>query len=220
MISSERGRRTAGVTVRVSRRMVFAATAVMVTVAVGATVTRVARADDGAVTLPTDAVEQGLGWEGNEELWRRETILSELNTFIVEFPGIQESGYVTQLNAPFPMSTTLMWHGPANPAQQAITTKARQLGIIVTVVPRRYGRDDLDRAAKALEGRSGRGIFANFEIFSWGEIPDFDGVVVEGRYLRPLTVTRAVADAELARAATAEFGVAVDIRPGGRIVPA
>jgi hypothetical protein len=201
-----------------SRRVVFAATAVMITIAVGASVARVSTADDGFAVVPTDASEPAQGWD-SVEFWRREELLGELNRFIAEYPLIEKSGFVTHVTDSFPMSATLMWHGPANPVQQAVKAKARELGIAVTVVQRRYGRDVLDRAMAGMAGRSGKGAFANFTIYGWSLDADFDGVVVDGQYLRPPTVGRAEADAELARAAAAELGVAVDIRLGGELVP-
>nr|AHE14644.1 alpha-lytic protease [uncultured bacterium] len=202
---------------RRSRTGALIAAAAMVTVAIaaGAGVTRNAAAHDGAATPASDAAERALGWKGNEDFWRRQNQLLELNTFIDDLPGIETSGYVESVNNPDALSTTLLWHGPADRTQQTIKQKAHELGITVTVEQGRYSRRDLDRALKALEGRSGQGAFTNFMINIWGLTADFDGVVVTGEYRHPPTGSRAEADAALARAATAELGVAIAIEHGG-----
>ena len=118
-------------------------------------------------------------------------------------------------------STILLWHDPADDVQRAIREKARQLGITVTVEQRRYSSAELDRAAAALTGRSGTGVFANSRIHSAaGVTADFGRVVVAGEDLGPPTGDRAAADAAPGRAATAGIGDAVAVEAGSVIIPA
>ena len=147
--------------------------------------------------------------------------LVELTTSIHFRPDLGGSGYIESVNDAADRATILPWHGPADDVQRAIREQARQLGVTVTVEQRRYSSAELDRAAAALAGRSGRGVFANFRIHSVaGVTADFDGVVVTGEDLRPPAGDRAAADAALGRAATAEIGVAVAVEPGSEIIPA
>ncbi len=118
-------------------------------------------------------------------------------------------------------SAILLWHGEANQTQKAITEKAAQLGITVTVQQRKHSLADITRGQKALEGRSGQGLFANFTINSTsGLSADFDGIVIYGEYINPPAHSRTEADAALAGAVSEEIGVTVSIKPGGAVIPA
>ncbi|WP_436531948.1 hypothetical protein [Actinoplanes sp. HUAS TT8] len=147
--------------------------------------------------------------------------LSELREWIRSRPGIDSSGYIESVNDAGTRSTTLLWHGPADDLQQQIRDEAARRGIAVTVQQRRYTVADLNAALKKLDGRSGRGAFANFTIYSSaGLSADFDGVTVSGEYRKPPAEGTAAADAALAEAASAELGIAVAIEHGGEILPA
>lgn len=197
------------------RRTVFTATAVVTaaTLAGGAVMASAAAEptpatlDPAPSTLPDSTVMQNR--------------LSELNTWIVSQPDVYANGYVASVNDAQAGSTILLWHGEANQTQKAITEKAGQLGITVTIQQRKHSLADITRGQKALEGRSGHGLFANFTINSTsGLSADFDGIVVYGEYINPPAQSRTEADAALAKAVSQEIGVTVSIKPGGVITPA
>lgn len=148
--------------------------------------------------------------------------LSELNTWILTQPDdVHANGYVASVNDARTGSTILLWHGEANQTQKAITEKAAQLGITVTIQRRKHSLADITRGQEALHGLSGRGLFANFTINSTAGITaDFDGIVVYGEYVNPPARGRTEADAALATAASEEIGVTVSIKPGGVVTPA
>ncbi|MFG1603491.1 hypothetical protein [Actinoplanes sp. NPDC049265] len=201
------------------RLLAFAALALTSAVAGGLGIARTAAADDGPASPET--AEQAAFWKHEADSARGEQRLGELKTWIISQPGIETSGYIESVNNASTLSTILLWSGPANRMQQQIKDKARQLGITATVRQRKYSSAELDRAAMTLTGRSGQGAFGNFKINSVvGLDPDFDGVIVRGEYMQPPTGSRAEADAALAKAATAEIGVAVAIEPGGEMFPA
>ncbi|GAB7045113.1 hypothetical protein JCM9534A_02390 [Catenuloplanes indicus JCM 9534] len=187
---------------RWSRRTILAAA-----VLTGVAVTAGAAAEPAPATRPDSTVMQNR--------------LSDLNTWILTQPDVHANGYVASVNDAQTGSTILLWHGEANQTQKAITEKAAQLGITVTVRQRKYSLADLTRGQKALHGLSGRGPFANFTINSTaGVTADFDGIIVHGDYIDPPARGRTEADAVLAAAASQEIGVTVSIQPGGIIVPA
>ncbi|MGK5678383.1 hypothetical protein [Actinoplanes sp. URMC 104] len=170
-----------------------------------------------AATSASDEAARLIGWKGNEELWRRQNLLGELNDFIAGLPGIDGSGYIQSVNDPDRMATTLQWHGAADPIQQAIKDEARRLGITVAVEQRRYGRSDLERAADALVGLSGSGLLTNFSINYIAVLTsDFDGVIVVGEHIHPITGSRAAADSALAEALTSELGIPVAVEAGAK----
>ncbi len=147
--------------------------------------------------------------------------LSHLNTWIAGQPDVYANGYLASVNDAQAGSTILLWHGEANQTQRAVTEKAAQLGITVTIQERKHSMADITRGQKALDGRSGHGLFANFTINSTaGLSADFDGIVIYGEYINPPTQSRTEADAALAKAVSEEIGVTVSIKPGGVITPA
>ena len=118
-------------------------------------------------------------------------------------------------------STILLWHGAANRTQKAIKERAAQLGITATIEQRKHSLADIIRGQEALQGLSGRGLFANFTINATaGVSADFDGIVVYGDYINPPAQGRTEADAALAKAASQEIGVTISIKPGGVVIPA
>lgn len=147
--------------------------------------------------------------------------LSDLNTWIITQPDVHANGYVASVNDAQTGSTILLWHGAANQTQKAIMERAAQLGITVSIEQRKHSLADITRGQEALQGLSGRGLFANFTINATaGLSADFDGIVVYGDYINPPARGRTVADAALAKAVSRKIGVTVSIKPGGGIIPA
>ncbi|MEU8820458.1 hypothetical protein [Actinoplanes sp. NPDC048796] len=156
-------------------------------------------------------------WSSDEEaLWRRQDRLSDLRVWIKAQPGIEASGYVTSINDPDAGSTILVWHGPADRMQQRIMDEARRRDIPVSVQHRAHSMGELERAVDQLIAiGSGTGVFRNFAVSSVAAFDiDFDGVTVQGDYIHAPAEGVPDADAALARALTAETGVAVAIEHG------
>jgi hypothetical protein len=153
--------------------------------------------------------------------------------WIGETPGLDGSGYVGYLDGPESGlesgpssgpesgSVTLLWHGPADAVQRRILERARGSGIPMRVEQRRYGRQQLEQAGRAILGSSDAGVFAGFWISGVEAVSArFDGVVVVGELVREPEGTPAEAEAALGAAAAAEFGVAVDVEIVMLLVPA
>jgi hypothetical protein len=143
-------------------------------------------------------------------------MLGDLRDWIAARPGIAASGYVTSINDPEAGSTVLVWHGPPDRMQQQILDEARRRRIPISVQQRGHSMEQLERAvAQLIAVGSGTGVFGNFEVSSVAAFDiDFDGVIVQGEYIRPPAEGISEADAALARALKAETGVAVTIEHG------
>ncbi|WP_306215692.1 hypothetical protein [Actinoplanes sp. RD1] len=226
---------------RTGRRWILVAVALAATSAVGARGVRTAHAgpatspsspavtgDSGQANSDPEAASKGSGAAnsasgaafGPSRGRSPEERLAELNAFVQDGPDLHADGYIATVDDAATGSMVLLWHGPVTRTQAAIREKAAQLGIALTVQQRRYSFADLDSAARLLAERSGQGAFANFTVAGASAIvPGFDGVVVTGDYRTPPAGDRAAADTALARAATAEAGVAVRIEPGGPMMP-
>jgi hypothetical protein len=132
----------------------------------------------------------------------------DAHPWIRETPGLDGSGYVGHVDEWGSGSVTLLWHGPADAVQSRILERARGAGIAVRIEQRRHGRQQLERAGRAMAGSSGTGVFAGFSISQVEPVSArFDGVVVTGEP----DGGSADVEAALGAAAAAEFGVAVDV---------
>jgi hypothetical protein len=149
-------------------------------------------------------------------LWHRQELLSDLRGWIEALPGINTSGYITNINDAATGSTILVWHGPPDRTQQQILDEARRRNISISVQQRRYSLADLERATRQLAAiKSGTDVFQNFTLGSVAPFaPDFDGVTVAGEYIRPPAEGIAAANNALTQALTAKTGVAVKIDYG------
>jgi len=149
-------------------------------------------------------------------LWHRQDMLSDLREWIEALPGIETSGYITNINDPEAGSTVLVWHGPSDRIQQQILDEARRRHIPISIQQRKYALAALEGAVERLETiASGTGVFQNFQVSALAAIDiDFDGVTVIGDYIQPPAEGVAAADAALARSLGVETGVAVAIEHG------
>ncbi len=159
--------------------------------------------------------------------------MTDLKSWIITRPGIEASGYVESVNDPANLSTTLLWHGPADAMQASILAEAKRRGIAAKVEQRKYSMRDIQKAAKrAVEG-SGRGTFKGVTVYSVaGLSADFDGIKVNVQYVADENeaatargavlspAARKAADKRVAENATAELGVAVEVEPGAPITNA
>lgn len=198
-----------------ARRGLLTAAAVALTAIAGIGMAHVASAKDRATTQPQPA-----STTFDQDLWDRQARLSDLGYWIDAQPGIKTSGYVTNINDPDAGSTILVWHGPPDPMQRQIIDECRRRNIPVSIQQRKHSMNDLERAANQLTAiDSGTGVFQNFKVNMIGTIDiDFDGITVNGDYIRPPSETVAAADTALAQALAAKTGVVVRIKHG-KLVP-
>jgi hypothetical protein len=177
-------------------------------------------ADDAPPTISTSA-DASDRLVSADQIARQERLMA-LKSWIITQPGVEDSGYVESVNDVAHLATTILWHGAATPFQRAIVAQAKTRGIAVTVKQRKFGRSELLKAAESASRTSGKGALAGFDMTSISTLdPDFDGVVIRGNYLGASSGTRAVRDATLAKAASAQVGVDVSVAPSaGRITAA
>ncbi|MFF5083718.1 hypothetical protein ACFY36_42275 [Actinoplanes sp. NPDC000266] len=149
-------------------------------------------------------------------IWHRQDMLSDLRDWIEALPGIDTSGYITNINEAETGSTVLVWHGPPDRVQQQIRDEARRRRIPLSIEQRKHTMAALEGAVDRLCAiRPGTGVFQNFQVSALAAFDiDFDGVVVIGEYTRPPAEDVSAADAALAGAISAETGVAVAIEHG------
>ncbi|WIM95017.1 hypothetical protein ACTOB_007078 [Actinoplanes oblitus] len=150
--------------------------------------------------------------------------LTDLKTWIIQQPGLVHSGYIESVNDAETLSTTLLWHGPADDTQRDIVAEARRRGISVKVEQRRYSRDQLVNAVQTLAKR-GKNAYKNFDLNSISGITaEFDGIKVQGVPAGGSARTLAAGSgeqtpqatiSEVAREASDDLGVAVSVDLGG-----
>ncbi|BCJ64813.1 hypothetical protein Prubr_18340 [Polymorphospora rubra] len=150
----------------------------------------------------------------------RQDLLMDLKSWIITQPGIEDSGYVESVNDSARLSTTLLWHGPANELQHAILAEGKRRGITVTIKQRKFSRAKLLDAASTAADSAGRGAFKDYKINSIVALdPNIDGIVVRGGQTRSSATTGPAADLAFAKAASAELGVDVTLQAAGVITP-
>jgi len=206
-----------------SRRLLTSVAAVVaaVAVAVAVAVTPAAPAAVGNPALKQpQPTASSFDQKKEEALWHREDLLSNLNEWIDNQPGIKTSGYVTSIDNPDTGSIILVWYGPPDRIQRQIIDEARRRHIPIAVRQSRYSTDDVERAIKQLAAiDSGTDVFQNFKVSGVGTDINFDGVKVIGEYIHPPAEGIPAADTTLMQAMTAKTGVAATIEHG-EIVPA
>lgn len=195
------------------RRRLLTFAAVALTAIAGVTA---AHAASAGVPGPAPGNPQPAASDSEEDLWRREDLLSDFNYWIDAQPGLKASGYVADINDPEAGSITLVWHGPSDRMQRQIMDEARRRNIPVSIEQRNHSMNDLEQAAQQLTAiDSGTGVFQNFTVSSVGTFHIyFDGVTVLGEFDHPPAEGIAAADIALAQALTAITGAAVRIEHG------
>lgn len=114
-------------------------------------------------------------------LARQEALMS-FKTWLVELPGIKESGFVESANSAATNSTTLLWAG-SSPLQDVARAEAAKRGITLTVKPVRYTRADLRKASDAVWATKKSPQWNGFIIHGVvGTDMSHDGIIVQGHY--------------------------------------
>jgi hypothetical protein len=136
-----------------------------------------AHADEGAPKAPPAGQPDLID---SQDPGGRQSRLTDLKTWIIGQPGLESSGYIESVNDAAALSTTLLWHGPADDTQQAIIAEGRRRGIAVDVRQRKFSREQLVTAVDTLAER-GTDAFADFDLNSISGITaEFDGIKVQG----------------------------------------
>ncbi|GIF08981.1 chymotrypsin family serine protease [Actinoplanes siamensis] len=161
----------------------------------------------------------------------KQSAMTDLKSWIITRPGIESSGYVESINDPANLSTTLLWHGPADALQASILAEAKRRGITAKVEQRKYSMKDIKTASKRALESSGKGAFKDVTIYSVsGLTADFDGIKVNVQQAtnasgirvqsKALSTTAGkAANDQIAKNAAAELGIAVEVDPGTPITP-
>jgi hypothetical protein len=112
--------------------------------------------------------------------------LMDLKSWIINQPGLSDSGYIESVNDSSKLSMTLLWSGPGNSLQKSIIAEGAKRGITVTVRDRKFTRKQLNDAAEAIASTSS----ATLSGFDWEAVSainaDFDGVSVVGKNATPI----------------------------------
>lgn len=112
----------------------------------------------------------------------RQEALMSFKTWLVELPGIWESGFVESANSAATNSTTLLWAG-SSPLQDAARAEAAKRGITLTVKPVRYTRAELTAARDAVWASRKSGQWNGFVVHAVvGTDMSHDGIIVQGHY--------------------------------------
>lgn len=102
--------------------------------------------------------------------------LTDFKTWLISQAGLETSGYIESVNDAKAQSTTLLWKG-RSPLQRKAIAEGAKRGITVTVEQRKYGRDELKRAAlAAFHSVSAPGMPTVTSVA--GITADFDGITV------------------------------------------
>jgi hypothetical protein len=162
-----------------------------------------------AVAAPN---EPPAGQAPSVEFMAKQKTLMRYKSWLIEQPGIYESGFVESANYAETTSTTLLWAG-SSPLQDVARVEGAKRGITVTVQPVRYSRADLDRATASIWSSAKSAQWNGFVITGLaGTDLTHDGIIVDGHY-----EGISAAEAEGRRATTANFArslaaAVVDVR--------
>lgn len=116
-----------------------------------------------------------------ETLARQESLM-KYKSWLVELPGIYESGFVESANFADTMSVTQLWAGHS-PLQNVARTEAAKRGINLTVHSVQHSRADLQKATDALWTNSKSAEWGGFVMTAViGTGLTHDGLIVQGHY--------------------------------------
>lgn len=80
----------------------------------------------------------------------------DLKSWIMQLPGIDEAGYIDQVNDSKTLSTKLLWHGDS-PLRGTVLEEALRRGITATVEDRTQSLPEIKTAAEGLSASTGLG---------------------------------------------------------------
>ena len=142
--------------------------------------------------------------------------LSDFKHWITEQPGIEQAGYVEQVNNAETRSSKILWKGPSI-LRDAVKTEGQARGISVTFSERPYSLPEIRAAIKGIDAQKNAIAALGFQIEGIVGVRDDDGAIaVEGH-----AIGIAVVDtARVAAVAKQAAGTAVRLVDGKRSTPA
>jgi len=173
-----------------------------------------AHADDGPIVNAPPGSPDTVG----DHVDANQNQLMDFKSWILDQPGLAESGYIESVNDSSTLSTTLLWSGPEDDLQGAIIAEGQGRGIAVSVEHRAFSLAQLNRAADKIVSQGESAISG----FRWTAIfvvtGDFDGIVVAGTSTtsgaNSLNIPDTATAATVAQRVKALTGVAVKVKTG------
>lgn len=106
--------------------------------------------------------------------------LSDFKHWISDQPGVDEAGYVDQVNDAATLSIKILWKGPSR-LRDTVLAEAKAQGINATFAERPYSAPEIKAAIKKIEGKKGEIAAAGFQVEGIVGVRDDDGAIaVEG----------------------------------------
>jgi heat shock protein HslJ len=101
-------------------------------------------------------------------------------TAAVAVPGIEDAGYVEQVNFASKLATKILWKGPS-PLRDTVLAEAKTRGITATMSERPYSLPEIRAAINKLDSQQGAFAALGFEVDQIVGVRDDDGAIaVEG----------------------------------------
>jgi len=111
--------------------------------------------------------------------------LSDFKHWITEQPGIEQAGYVEQVNNAETRSSKILWKGPSI-LRDAVKTEGQARGISVTFSERPYSLPEIRAAIKGIDAQKNAIAALGFQIEGIVGVRDDDGAIaVEGHAIPP-----------------------------------
>lgn len=176
-----------------------------------------AHADPSPPTGPagSSAIDLYIQAKGNRFL-DNQAQLSEFKHWITDLPGIEQAGYVGQVNDATTRSTKVLWKG-ASPLRDSVRSEGQARGISVTFSERPYSLPEIRTAIAGIETQK-KALFAmGFQVDGVAGVRDDDGLItVEGHAIGSTSPDWALVSATANQGA----GMPVKINSNVRATPA
>lgn len=169
-------------------------------------------------TTPLDQYVQSVG---NEKLDKQQKLM-EFKSWITQQPGIEESGYIDQINDATNLSTRLLWHGDT-PLQDTVIKEAKVRGITATIERRPQSLPEIKKAAEAIWAHEPDFAAMGFKLASVvGVTASSEAIEVRGDRSLEGTAGRSTSDSlqQVKDLASQLAGVSIDVQDGHEVAPA
>jgi hypothetical protein len=102
--------------------------------------------------------------------------LSDFKGWVVSIPGLEDAGYVDQVNDASKLSTKFLWKGPSQ-LRETVRAEAQARGISATFAERPHTLTEIRAAIKMLEAKKGALHALGFEMEGIAGVRDDDGTI-------------------------------------------
>ena len=174
-----------------------------------------------AATLPlapnaSPSSEGGLASLAKDPVWAKQQPLLKFKSWILNVPGIADSGYVESMDDVDTGSTTLLWHG-SSPLQTKVIAEGKTRGISVSIRPWGYTRGDMDASISSLWKQvHSDPTWNGFKVADIvGLDPEHPGISIEGAFPASAVQARSVESAaakEASLTTVAQKATAIPVR--------